>query len=191
MKIIVIDNLTDIAVKGSAPRITLGADSALLRHNEPLFVDEDYRMRQSVIAPAVRIGRLGTHIPLKFAEKYIDAHTLFHLYMPPPGMDRSLWGASDRSFSPGLWLDGNIKAENTVDVCRRKLDQDCLESGTFTLDIDPGHVAAAVAAISNYATLKTGDVFVFTNPALSSEIDRNLQLGVSINSMNVLDFRIK
>ncbi len=197
MKIIVVGNITDIVSQGHAPEIILGADSALLRHGEPLFIDGAPEQWVSLIAPAVRIGRLGTHIPQKFADGYIDAHTLFHLRFPADDrqVDFALWGMSDRTFSPGEWLPGNFSGHETVRILIEKLRSDatCPPDETYTdsIGLNPYHTATAVAMLSGYSTLKTGDVLVFAGQGLRKELRQDTQLNAWLSDTQVLNFRIK
>ncbi len=188
MKILIVSNLKEIAQNTAQPAVVCCADSSVLRPGEPLFLDDDYPAWQSVIAPAVRIGRLGLHVGEKFAGSYIDAHTLFHVRVPHAA--DHCWYISDRLFSPGKWLDGNFSGSGNVRVGVSAIGAQA-KLQTFSLDIDSDDVCKAVSAISRYATIKTGDILVFFPPGLADDFKRNTELEAYLDDNQVLRLKIK
>ena len=96
MKIIVLSNAPELS-GGAKPELIAGADSAILRHGEPVFLDGN--TSSALYAPAFRIGKLGTHIPGKVASRYIDAYTIFHMLVPSGHnfMADTIWPLCDLS----------------------------------------------------------------------------------------------
>ena len=101
---------------GGERKVSLGADSAVLRPGEPVFLPESGNAARLAVIPAVRIGRLGYCVRSNFAS-YVDAATLF-MYLQPDDSDTPSWlppFIADRSFSPGKWTalppDGNLRAQ--------------------------------------------------------------------------------
>lgn len=165
MKTIVLWN-SDAIAGGATPDLSAGVDSAVLRHGEPLFVDG--ATERSLVCPAVRIGRLGTHIPERVARSYADAMTVFHLLIPEPPVaaKTAAWGLADRTFAPGAFVP---LAEGVVEICAEKypiaFGKNCSEGCYSTFDT--ALTAPAIAAISAICTLRTGDVIVFADHGLN------------------------
>lgn len=194
MKIIVFSNSLAVAA-GAVPEVTAGADSAILRPGEPVFLSDDSAGADSWIVSAVRIGRLGTHIPAAAAEAYIDAHTLFHLLMPA-GADAipgPLWGLTDRTFSPGKWLSGSIaEGQSNLTATKSSLwHNQSLQTLESIIDITASTARSCVAAISKYSTLKTGDVLIFADLPAVFPARPDTRLTAALNGEQVLDFKIK
>ncbi len=195
MKVVVFANSRAVAAKGAEPEIILGADSAILRPGEPVFLANDSSVGASRIVPAVRIGRLGTHIPFGAADAYIDAHTLIHLLVPQgdEAVPPTLWGISDRTFSPGKWLDGTLPDrpyEVKLEVAPlEKPDNSRLQTLLCTLTRQTA--GACVAAISKYCTLKTGDILLLADCPLEAEVMPDTLVAASLTNQKVLDLKIK
>ncbi len=161
MKIIVLWNSKAIAT-GASPDISVGVDSAVLRHGEPLFVQDG--TSRSMVCPAVRIGRLGTHIPPRVAGSYADAITVFHLLMPArPALARdAFWGLSDRTFAPGATMP-LAGGEVRVCACSYPPGTAGTEAPASCITFDTALAAPAIAAVSARCTFRTGDILVFAD----------------------------
>lgn len=195
MKIIVFSNSRQVEASNALPVVTVGVDSAMLRPGEPVFLSDDTSGFNSWIVAAVRIGRLGTHIPLSVADAYIDGHTLFHLLVPASADFRpnELWGLTDRTFSPGRWIEGNLPdAASALDVRKSSLRGiQTIKNIDSGIDITSSTARACVSAISNFATLKTGDVLIFADSLAEFKAECDTRLEASFNGDNVLDIKIK
>jgi len=145
-----------------------GADSAVLRCGEPVFIEEPASQWHSLAAPAVRIGRLGTNISLKNARNYIDAVSAVHLLVPveenevPPFF-------CDRAISPGIWHDVNgFEAGSPVSLAVRICALPPQDSparvlqSSFSIDAAP----QIISRISRRLTFKTGDIIVLAHAAV-------------------------
>lgn len=180
---------------GPCPQVQLGADSAVLRPSEPVFVPEPVDDWLSLVAPAVRISRLGTHIS-RHPESYYDAVAAVHVLMPArpdvvPGIPPL---ALDRAISPGAWQPvepGTI--EMTV---RRSLlwgddpDVEAILAADFSLTALA--LDGLIRHISRYLTFKSGDIIVLADAAASLGapiLDTRIQ--VWINGDPSLDVKIK
>lgn len=168
-------------------KVSVGVDSAVLRATEPLFLDESKNSR-SLLAPAVRIGRLGFHIPESVAESYADATSVFHILKEE---DSSCpFGLADRTFFPGRWEDGiktsfNLRATIVTDRQQTLMTE-------FQKKIDNLPVKEAVSKLSAWSTLKTGDVILFAAEAVDiGEPVIDTEVTAFIDGKTVLDLRIK
>lgn len=177
---------------------TGAADSALLRVGEPLFLDENQEEGwQSVLAPAIRVCRMGTHIPPEFAPRYFDAITLIHLFLPQTANDDIVPPLyRDRALAPGKWLE--------IDSADRMQQFDIFVSSgdidgkitpkigitDFTLDeLDIDHI---ISRTSKELTFRQGDIIIledFGIPLGSPGIDFLVE--GSINNHKILSFKIK
>ncbi|MBO4942956.1 MAG: hypothetical protein J6C95_05970 [Muribaculaceae bacterium] len=144
-----------------------GADSAVLRPGEPVFVPEPLTDWVSIVAPAIRISRLGMNIKPSFARQYYHETAAVHLLMPS---DASVLPVAplfcDRCIAPGAWADVDTLGGCglTAAVLDRE-DRELLRLGsdiTFReLDCDN-----MISFVSRYMTLKTGDMIVFGDHSL-------------------------
>lgn len=171
-----------------------GADSAILRHGEPVFPDDRPDGWRSLIVPAIRISRLGTSIRRTRARNYYDSFTFFHVLWPAsgnmaaPGIPAAI---ADRTFSPGTWLpmpDQPVSASVAV----RPLDR---ETSTLTeIAICPETLAAeaAIEWLSQYMTFKTGDILLFFDRGTDiGQATPDTEITVRAGTDEVLRFRIK
>ena len=136
-----------IVYPGSIERITVIADSAIGRDVQPLFLPPGPWV--GALAWACRIGRLGKSVAPKFAIRYADAIAPALLTTPPSPVPA--WAAiADCALIPGAWqplaadyepepASGNLPAQPSVD-----------------------EICHAVADITRLATVKTGDIIVFS-----------------------------
>ena len=172
--------------------LTFGADSALLRPGEPVFLPESLQARSAVI-PAVRICRLGFCVRSNF-RSYYDAVSLFH-YLDDASMPDWLPPyAADRTFSPGAWEaipdDGILSCE----VHRQPLPgrQGEISETEFTLSLDVLAPDKLIREISQYCTLKTGDILLFPDAGSHfAAAEPDTALSASLNGTSVLDIRLK
>ena len=179
----------------SCPQVQLGADSAVLRANEPVFVPDPVADWVSVVAPAIRISRLGTHIT-RHPESYYDAVGAVHVLLPArpdvvPGMPPL---ALDRAISPGAWQP--LDSGTTELTVRRSLlwgddpDVETVLAADFSLkDLDADGL---VRHISKYLTFKSGDIIILADAATNLGapiLDTRIQAW--INGDTSLDIRIK
>lgn len=144
-----------------------GADSAVLRPGEPVFVPEPVSDWISIVAPAIRISRLGMNIKPSFARQYYHELGAVHLLMPS---DESILPVAplfcDRCIAPGLWHDIETLADRSFSatVYDRK-DRALLH---LDLNITPDDLDCnnMINFVSRYMTLKTGDMIVFGGHSL-------------------------
>lgn len=178
-----------------SPQVELGADSAVMRSAEPVFVPDPVEDWVSLVAPAIRISRLGTHIA-KHPEAYYDAVGAVHLLLPArpevaQGMPRL---ALDRAIAPGAWQP--VEPGKTELTVRRSLlwgddpEAEALLAADFSLsDLNANDT---VRHISRYVTLRTGDIIIFADAAVnlaSPILDTKVQAW--INGESSLDIKLK
>lgn len=178
----------------SDSRIEAGADSAILRHGEPVFPAAIPAGWSSLIVPAIRLSRLGTSIKKTRAREYYDSFTLFHVLWPAAGSDVAPGipaSAADRTFSPGSWLplsDG----QHSIRISVRPLAAADAEPTQFSLDLADLGTDGVIARLSDYMTFKTGDILLFFNHRISlGETALDTEIKAAVDDAEVLSFRIK
>lgn len=142
-------------------------DSAVLRCGEPLFLPEDTADYRGIVAGAVRIGRLGTHIPLKRAHLFRDAFSLVHVLLPADNALPLPPLFLDRTISPGVWdtetNDGTLNF--TAHIMPLQGIGACTAdeaAGSFDFNI----ADRAISFFSEYLTFKTGDIIIIADGAV-------------------------
>lgn len=135
-----------IVYPGSLESITVIADSAIGRDVQPLFLPDG--QWQGALAWACRIGRLGKSVAPKFAMRYVDALAPALLTTPVPPVPA--WAAiADSALIPGAWVPLTPEYQPQA------------ASGSLPAQPSVAEICRAVADITKYATVKTGDVIVF------------------------------
>lgn len=173
MKVIIADE-RPITTNGSIPRIRVGADSAVLRIGDPLFVPDHLGEWHSVVCPAIRISRLGTNIPPKAAHTYFDGIAPMHILSPSDGSGEGIYTLMDRAFAHGRWrgIDTADTAASHIITIKTIFDdgfptppETSIEFTLATLDANE-----TISAISRYCTLKMGDIIAFGHTSASTAL---------------------
>lgn len=136
------------------PAVDLVADSAIVTARRPLFLPDFTDKWEARLWFAVRVGRLGKDIAPKFAMRYLDAFTLAVRLRPifSDGTEGGVDGLFDNCVALGEWIpitNGTIP-DMTVNF----------EQMTCCLDACKTGADEALAVVSKYATIKTGDIIL-------------------------------
>ncbi len=190
-----------------APVIFTKADSALLNQGKPFFIPDHMGRIDYEAELVVRICRLGKNIPQQFAHRYYDALTVgidftardLQRQASEAGQPWTICKGFDGSAAIGEW------------IAKEKLltapDAPCEESGLqrlhFHLDINGRTVQEGstadmlftvdeiIAYISQFFTLKTGDILYTGTPAGVGPVAINDHLEGWIEERQVLEFNCK
>ena len=190
-----------------APVIFTKADSALLNQGKPFFIPDHMGRIDYEAELVVRICRLGKNIPQQFAHRYYDALTVgidftardLQRQASEAGQPWTICKGFDGSAAIGEW------------IAKEKLltspDAPCEESGLqrlhFHLDINGRTVQEGstadmlytvdeiIAYISQFFTLKTGDMLYTGTPAGVGPVAINDHLEGWIEERQVLEFNCK
>lgn len=178
-----------------------GADSAVLRPGEPVFIPEPFEGWRSQLVPVVRIDRLGMNIRPASAPSFYSEIAIFHLLVPAEGFaDTVADGLSpyilDRAFSPGTWHPiGTVAPEGAFVVSATSVpigSDKALATVETRFSLSDLDLDGVVTLLSKHLTFKTGDLLVFTDfpadlgaPAVDSSISATL------NGHPALSIRIK
>ncbi len=166
------------SAKGAMTNI---ADSALQRDVMPLFVPDG--VWHGSVALAYRIGRLGKHIREKFAMRYIDAVQPVLLLRP---------GTVESPEPAQPWLsilDGAITAGGSVPFADEPVTMQMGELTTHRIDHQPA--IEAIADVTSYGTIKTGDLIVPMCELVDVDLVPNTHVVVSLDGTRCLNVKVK
>ena len=183
--------------KTEAPVLFTKADSSLLKSGKPFFVP-DFMGRIDYEADLViRICRLGKNISQRFAHRYYDAVTVgidftardVQQQLREKGLPWDLSKSFDGAAAIGEWV-GKDKFLDVqalrfhLDINGQTVQEGCTADMVFGID-------EIVAYISQYFTLKTGDVIFTGTPAGVGPVHIDDHLEGYVEERKVLEFNCK
>lgn len=182
----------------SFPGIYLMADSSLLKDNKPLFLPSFSKSFSARSAFIIRISRLGKNISKKFAHRYYDAVTI-GLSVFADDLNHSLndnhiplaiASSFDHSAILGSFIPVEEIKEPLTDLSLSIIKNDEIVSNLFTnsmnFDFD-----SIIEYISQYYTLKIGDIIYTGFNDISFPIAINDNIVGMLNGDTILNFKIK
>ena len=179
------------------PVVFLKPDSSILKNNKPFFLPGFSSMIQYETEVVIKISKLGKGIAQKYAHRYYDELTL--------GIDITARDIQNRNSSAGLpWelskgFDGAAPLGKFIPVSsagdvnnldfRLEINEKTVQSGNtsdmiFSID-------EIVAFVSQYFTLKTGDLIFTGTPSGVGPLKKNDNLVAYLGKDPLLDFMIK
>lgn len=179
------------------PVIFIKPDTAIVQSNLPFFIPEFSNEVHHEVEVLVRINRIGKHIQTKFAHKYYDQIGL--------GIDFTARDIQQQLKSKGLpWekakaFDGSAFVGKFYD----KSDLGNLKKLSFSLHKNGELVQAGntglmlwsideiISYVSQYFTLKIGDIIFTGTPAGVSQVVKNDLLEGHLNGQKVVSLIIK
>ena len=180
--------------KPEAPVIFTKADSALLKDHKPFFVPDHMGRIDYEAEMVVRICRLGKTIPERFAHRYYDAVTVgidftardLQRRLREAGQPWELCKGFDGSAAIGEWVDKDKLRDVQALHFRLDINGQTVQEGRtsdmlFTVD-------KTIAYISQFFTLKTGDLLFTGTPAGTGPINIDDHLEGYVEDRKVLDF---
>ena len=183
--------------KPETPVIFTKADSALLKDGKPFFLPDFSERVDYETELVVRICRLGKCIPERFAHRYYDAVTVgidftardVQQKLRAAGHPWELSKGFDGSAAIGQW----VEKEKLLDV----------QAVRFHLDINGSTVQEGctcdmlyridelIAYISQFFTLKTGDLLYTGTPSGVGPVHINDHLTGFLEDRKVLELNVK
>lgn len=183
--------------KPENPVIFTKADSSLLKMGKPFFIPDFMGRIDYETEVVVRICRLGKSIPERFAHRYYDAVTVgidftardIQQQLREKGQPWDLSKSFDGAAAIGQWVDKekflNVQALRFhLDINGQTVQQGCTAEMLFSID----HI---VAYLSNYFTLKTGDIIFTGTPVGVGSVHIDDHLEGYIEERKVLEFNCK
>ena len=183
--------------KTEAPVLFTKADSSLLKSGKPFFVPDFMGRIDYEAELVIRICRLGKNIPQRFAHRYYDAVTVgidftardVQQQLREKGLPWDLSKIFDGAAAIGEWV-GKDKFLDVqalrfhLDINGQTVQEGCTADMVFGID-------EIVAYISQYFTLKTGDVIFTGTPAGVGPVHIDDHLEGYVEERKVLEFNCK
>lgn len=183
--------------KTEAPVLFTKADSSLLKSGKPFFVPDFMGHIDYEAELVIRICRLGKNIPQRFAHRYYDAVTVgidftardVQQQLREKGLPWDLSKSFDGAAAIGEWV-GKDKFLDVqalrfhLDINGQTVQEGCTADMVFGID-------EIVAYISQYFTLKTGDVIFTGTPAGVGPVHIDDHLEGYVEERKVLEFNCK
>ena len=189
--------LHDTLKKPEEPVVFTKADSALLKPGRPFFVPDHLGQIDYEAEVVVRICRLGKNIPTRFAHRYYDAITVgidftardLQRHASQNGQPWTICKGFDGSAAIGDW----VPKEKFLDIQRihfhldingATVQEGCTSDMLFTVD-------EIISYISQFFTLKTGDLLYTGTPAGVGPVHIGDQLEGWLEERRVLDVKCR
>lgn len=189
------------------PVIFTKADSAILNQGKPFFIPDHLGRIDYETELVVRICRLGKNIPQRFAYRYYDALTIgidftardLQKKASEAGQPWTICKGFDGSAAIGEWIPKERLLKDPETVC----EDSGLQSLHFHLDINGQTVQEGctsdmlytvdeiIAYISQFFTLKTGDLLYTGTPAGVGPVHIGDRLEGWLEERKVLAFNCK
>ena len=189
--------LHDTLLKTEEPVIFTKADSALLKDHKPFFVPDHLGRIDYETEVVVRICRLGKSIPQRFAHRYYDAVTVgvdftardLQRKLSQAGQPWDLCKGFDGAAAIGEWVDiekfRDIQAIHFhLDINGTTVQEGCTSDMLYKVD-------EIIAYISQYFTLKTGDLLYTGTPAGVGPVHIDDHLEGYLEDRKVLELNCK
>lgn len=184
-------------LKTDEPVIFTKADSALLKDRKPFFIPDHLGRIDYETEVVVRICRLGKSIPQRFAHRYYDAVTVgidftareLQQKLREKGRPWDLCKGFDGSAAIGEWVDmEKFRDIQTIhfhlDINGKTVQEGCTSDMMYKVD-------EIISFISQYFTLKTGDILYTGTPAGVGPVHIDDHLEGYLEDRKVLDFNCK
>ena len=183
--------------KPEEPVLFTKADSALLKDSKPFFLPDELGRIDYETELVVRICRLGKSIPQRFAHRYYDAVTVgidftardLQNRLRAEGKPWDLCKGFDGSAAIGEWVSiekfRDIQAIHfRLDINGNTVQEGCSSDMLFKVD-------EIIAYISQWFTLKTGDILYTGTPAGVGPVHIDDHLTGWLEDRKVLEFNVK
>ena len=184
-------------LKTEEPVIFTKADSALLKDHKPFFIPDHLGRIDYETEVVVRICRLGKSIPQRFAHRHYDAVTVgidftareLQQKLREKGRPWEICKGFDGSAAIGEWVDmdkfRDIQAIHFhLDINGKTVQEGCTSDMMYKVD-------EIIAYISQFFTLKTGDILYTGTPAGVGPVHIDDHLEGYLEDRKVLDFNCK
>ena len=189
--------LGETLYKSKKPVVFIKPDSSLLKDGKPLFLPDELGKIDYETELVVRICRVGKSIPLRFAYRYYDAVTVgidftardMQKQLREEGLPWTLCKGFDGAATIGTWVEltDEMKKEDMhfhLDINGATIQEGC--SGNMTYSIDE-----LIAYISQFMTLKMGDLLFTGTPAGVGPVNIHDRLTGWLEDRKVLEMKIK
>ena len=171
-------------------------ETSLQRNGKPVFLPDYANPAQLEVHLAVRICRLGRHISARFASRYYDAVTVMPHFIAP-----ALW---EKTQKLGLPWDAALGFDNATPLGEFvEITPSTVSQLDFSLRVDGEvqmagstaqwlhHVDEVIAEVSQYFTLRRGDILLMGAPTAPISITLDHKVETYLGDTRVLSFNVK
>ena len=177
------------------PVIFTKADSAILNQGKPFFIPDHLGRIDYETEVVVRICRLGKNIPQRFAHRYYDALTIgidftardLQKKASQAGQPWTICKGFDGSAAIGEWIPKEkllTDPEAPCSLSGHTVQEGCTADMLYTVD-------EIIAYLSQFFTLKTGDLLYTGTPAGVGPVHIGDRLEGWLEQRKVLAFNCK
>lgn len=183
--------------KPDEPVIFLKADSSLLKDHKPFFIPDHLGRIEYETEVVVRICKLGKTVPVRFAPRYYDALTVgidftareLQHKLSAAGQPWDLAKGFDGAACLGEWVPKEkFRDLNALrfhlDINGQTVQEGCTADMLYKID-------EIIAYISQYFTLKTGDILFTGTPAGVEPVHIDDHLEGYLEERKVMEFKCK
>lgn len=183
--------------KTDEPVIFLKADSSLLKDHKPFFIPDHLGRIEYETEVVVRICRLGKTVPVRFAPRYYDALTVgidftareLQHKLSAAGQPWDLAKGFDGAACLGEWVPKEKFRDLStlrfhLDINGQTVQEGCTADMLYKTD-------EIIAYISQYFTLKTGDILFTGTPVGVGPVHIDDHLEGYLEERKVLEFNCK
>ncbi len=171
---------------------------SILRPNMPFFLPEWAEEIEAGVELAVKIKRVGKYIAERFAHRYYDEVTLALDFTERTFLDNAIvngasWSKAkvfDNSLALGNWVDKEVFAF-PHQHCSFSLYQNGQEVQRGNTEDMLRHIDTVIAEISQYHTLKIGDIILLGSPENAPRLAIGDRLEGFISGNKLLEVEIK
>ena len=181
----------------SDPVVFLKPDTAILLKKQPFFIPDFSNEVHHEVEVLVKINRLGKYIDKKFAHKYYDEiglgidFTARDLQTELKG--KGLPWEKAKSFDGAAVVSPFVKKEKFSDIDHIKFSLE--KNGTVVQAGDTAHmlwkIDELIAYVSQFFTLKIGDIIFTGTPAGVGRVDANDKLEGFLEGEKMFSIKVK
>lgn len=179
------------------PVIFLKPDTSILLKKQPFFIPDFSQNVQYEVEVLVKINRVGKYISEKFAHKYYQEIGLgidftardLQSELKTKGLPWEKAKAFDGSAVVGKWIDkSKIEDLNNLSFSLQK-NGEIVQSASTNLML--WKIDALIAYISQYFTLKIGDIIFTGTPSGVGKVNENDHLVGVLNNQEMFSVKVK
>lgn len=166
-------------------------DSAIIKDNKPFFIPDFSQQWAYIATIAFRINRLGKNVATKFAQRYYDAATIC-LRTIPIDLITNLNNCSIKSGIATSFDGAIILGEwQPIDNFKNKPLDIIIDNNRYQIDPSSIDIDNAIKILSQYFTLKIGDIIIPGNFSEETFFDIDNHIIVKFNNNDCLSLKIK
>ncbi len=183
--------------RNKSPILFLKPDSSIIQKNQPFFIPEFSKEIHYEAEIILKFDKLGKHIDKKFSNKYYNQISLgidftardLQEKLKKSGQPWEKAKSFDNSAVVGDWIDvNNFQDINDINFCL-KLNNEIVQSSNSSNMI--WKIDELVTEVSNYFTLKIGDILFTGTPEGVGKVSIGDVLDGFLEEKKVFSIKIK